>query len=56
MTVEILRCPRHATFWAIAVNDFRITPSKCCGAWSTVTKWTLDGRRTMADIRKALKQ
>jgi hypothetical protein len=33
MTLEVLRCPRHAKFWAVTVNSYRITPSKCCGAW-----------------------
>lgn len=44
MTIEVLRCPRHASFWAVAINDFRITPSKCCGAWSKAVRWKIDGR------------
>lgn len=42
MTIAIFRCPRHARFWAIAVNDRWITPSKCCGGWSKVVQWKID--------------
>lgn len=56
MTIEVLRCPRHAKFWAIAVNDLRITPSKCCGAWSSVARWKIDGRSFVADLRHAVRR
>ena len=53
MMIEVLRCPRHASFWAVTVNDFRVTPSKCCGAWSKVVRWKIDGRTLLADLRRA---
>jgi hypothetical protein len=56
MTLEILRCPRHAKFWAVTVNDYRITPSKCCGAWSSVVRWKIDGRSLAAALRQALRE
>lgn len=55
MVIEVLRCPRHAQFWAIAVNDRRITPSKCCGAWSQVVRWKIDGRSFAAELRRAVR-
>lgn len=56
MTIEVLRCPRHAKFWAIGVNDLRITPSKCCGEWSSVARWKIDGRSFAADLRRAVRR
>ena len=45
MTLAIDRCPRHDSFWAINIGDNhsgeRITPSKCCGQWSTIREWKL---------------
>lgn len=36
--VEILRCPQHG-FYAVAINDSRVTDSKCCGSWSVIRTW-----------------
>ncbi len=55
MIVEILRCPKHATFWAVSINDLRVTPSKCCGAWSSVARWKIHGTSFLADARRALR-
>lgn len=55
MRIEILRCPRHAPFWAIAVNDRRITPSKCCGSWSSVARWKVEGPALIEEIHHAIR-
>lgn len=43
--LAILQCPRHPTFYALAIEDedlgTRLTPSKCCGRWETVHRWPL---------------
>lgn len=44
--ISILTCSRHK-FFAIAIEDeeengTRITPSKCCGSWTTVRRWKID--------------
>ena len=51
MTLEILRCPVHAKFWAVTVNGRRITPSKCCGSWAPVARWKVDGQSLAAELR-----
>lgn len=38
-TVGIYRCPQHPSFWAVVVDDVRITPSECCGRWDLVKEW-----------------
>jgi len=44
MRLAIDQCSRHK-FWAISIGDNhsgeRITPSKCCGQWTTVREWNL---------------
>lgn len=51
MYLSIDQCPNHPEFVAIAVDSdaggTRITPSKCCGRWTTVKRWAIDER--MAD-------
>lgn len=44
--LAINRCPLHANFWSVSVEEHdgsgtRLTPSKCCGQWKTVTRWLL---------------
>jgi len=45
--LSIDRCARH-NFYAISIDDEdsgrRVTPSKCCGSWSTVKQWRLSER------------
>lgn len=48
--VEILTCDQH-DYWAVALNDLRITPHKCCGSWRVFTAWP----STVGEIRRALK-
>lgn len=36
--VEILVCPAH-NYYAVAINDTRVTPSKCCGSWTVLRQW-----------------
>lgn len=47
--LEVLRCPRHGLV-AVAINDRRVSPSKCCGQWETLLDWTVNA----AEIREAL--
>jgi hypothetical protein len=47
--LEVLRCPRHGLV-AVAINDRRVSPSKCCGQWEHLLGWAVDA----ADIRAAL--
>lgn len=43
----ITRCPVHRDFLAIIIEDLqsglgeRVTPSKCCGEWMHVRRWSL---------------
>lgn len=47
--ITIDRCPRHRDFWAVCIGDghygVRLTPSKCCGRWDEVRKWSLSERQ-----------
>ncbi len=47
--VELLLCPAHR-YYAIAINDGRVTPDKCCGSWTVQRAWEVDA----ADIRRNL--
>lgn len=47
--LEIVRCPMHG-YYAVCINDTRITPDKCCGSWSVFKAWQISA----ADIRKLL--
>lgn len=53
--LAICRCPMHREFWAVTVEDeegsgTRLTPSKCCGRWETVTRWLINERLRAAAI------
>lgn len=39
--VELLRCPSHG-YECLAINDTRITRSKCCGSWDLVKTYRVD--------------
>lgn len=54
INVEVLRCPVHKAYWAVGVNDRRITPSKCCGSWETVMFWIIDSKTLQEDLAKAI--
>lgn len=47
--LEIVRCSMHG-YYAVVVNDSRISPSKCCGSWSVLRSWTVK----KSDITKPL--
>lgn len=47
--IGIAQCPVHSNFYGIFVEDkegsgTRLTPSKCCGQWKTITRWRLNSR------------
>ncbi|HDS1550704.1 TPA: hypothetical protein QEK98_002959 [Stenotrophomonas maltophilia] len=54
MKLVINKCHSHG-YYAISVEDnnvgIRITPSKCCGGWSTIKEWTLS-RNDWLDLAK----
>ena len=39
--VEILRCANHRQILAVAIGGIRLSPFKCCGAWTQVAHWTV---------------
>lgn len=46
MLLSICRCPKHPKFWSIGIDEkngigTRVTPSKCCGTWTTIMQWEL---------------
>jgi len=56
--LTIDRCSRHG-FYAVAVmgerTGTRITPSKCCGSWSTIKAWSLSASEWRDIEREARK-
>lgn len=48
-----MRCP-HGVL-AVSLDDeiggHRLTPSKCCGSWTTVERWPVDPDAFAAEIR-----
>lgn len=50
--LAISRCPTHKEVWAVGIEGkrgVRLTPSKCCGNWQTVTRWPMT-ERLVADF------
>jgi len=37
--VEILRCENHPKILAVAIGGVRLSPNKCCGAWTRAAHW-----------------
>jgi hypothetical protein len=54
--LTINKCPKHG-FWSISLDDesggHRLTPTKCCGYWETITEWQLNAA-ILRDIAKEL--
>lgn len=47
--LEIVTCSMHS-YYAVVINDSRISPSKCCGSWAVLRSWTVK----KSDITKPL--
>jgi hypothetical protein len=53
--LEVLRCPRHGLV-AVAINDRRVSPAKCCGQWEHLIGWTVDAVEVRAALPSATKR
>jgi hypothetical protein len=51
--IEINECPNGHGYRCISIGNTRITPSKCCGSWKTVQKWTVDSDELIETIKNA---
>lgn len=56
--LAINRCPKHPEFFSVCIEDedgsgTRITPSKCCGEWSTFKTWSLSANNWREIARSA---
>lgn len=49
--VEIMMCPAHR-YYAVAINDGRITPDKCCGSWTVQKTWNVDPAYITRNLEK----
>jgi hypothetical protein len=38
--LEILTCRAHG-FFAVTIDNSRVTPDKCCGSWNVVRSWNV---------------
>lgn len=51
------QCEVHG-FTAISINGnnggTRITSGKCCGAWKTIRRWKMDGKKLSDAVKSAV--